>query len=366
MKDDAVELLNNFSAAPTRRSILAGLVALGASAATLAPLSRALAQASDEDVKSLTILTQGGPVGDALREFATPLFNQAHPNTAIELEVSSNSVMYPRMVATRNEPAIAGGMFNELFTALGLRDEMWEPLNLENMPNARSVPEALRPDNGHSMIFQQTPYGIMYNPDRVEKPTSWEDLYKPEYKGRVAMWATNLDAYAMAAVAAGRGVDVAAGIEEWIPHKENIGAWVTSPIAEADLVGRGEMWLSPHWGAWAEQARVGGLNVAFTIPKEGGTLWSNHTCCVKGLSPAATALVQAYFDTWYTEEIQREWLVKSFISPTISNIEIPAEFAENEAVLKPGDAEKLYRIPARDLAEEFSRYNTMITRLLRA
>ncbi|MEJ8571817.1 ABC transporter substrate-binding protein [Microbaculum marinum] len=366
MNDDVKSLLNRFSSRPSRRAILQGLAAIGASAATLDPLARALAQASDEEVKSITVLTQGGPVVDVLREFAEPMFAKEVPDTAVELEVSSNSVTYPKMIATRDDPIVAGGMFNDLFSARGIVDKLWTPLEYENMPNAEAVPEEIRADDGFTKIFQQTPYGIMYNPDKVEKPTSWNDLYKPEYKGRVSMWASNFDAYAMAGVAAGKGFSVAAGIEAWVPHKQNIGAWVTSPVAEEDLVARGEMWLAPHWGAWAEQARASGKNVAFTIPEEGGTLWSNHACCVTGMSPKKTQLTQAYLNTWFAEEIQREWLSRTFISPAVGTVEIPEELLSNPAVVTPEEAAKLYRLPAAELASDFKRYNTMITRQLQS
>ena len=365
MNDDVKHLIQQFSAYPARRDFLRRLAAVGVGAASLQPLAAALAQASDQEVRSLTILIQGGPVGDALRQIAAPLFQKAHPGTTVELEVSSNTVTYPKMLATRDAPLLAGGMFNELFTALGVKDGLWAKLGMDHMPNARQVPRELRPENGLTMVFQQTPYGIMYNPDKVEKPTSWNDLYKPEYKGRVSMWVTNMDAYAMAAVAAGKGLDVNAGIQAWQPHRANIGAWVTSPIAEEDLVATGEMWLAPHWGGWAEQARALGKNVAFTIPKEGGTLWSNHACCVVNLGTRANSLTQAYLDTWFDADIQRLWLTRSFISPVIPSVAIPAELRGNPAIVTPEEAQKLYRIPAAELASEFKRYTATITRQLR-
>lgn len=365
MTDDLDHLLRGFSRHRTRRDILRYLAAAGAGMATLQPMARALAQASAQEVRSLTVLIQGGPVGDALRDIAAPLFTKGHPGTQVDLEVSSNTVTYPKMLATRDAPILAGGMFNELFTALGVHDKLWAKLDLGNMPNASKVPVGLHPDNGLTMIFQQTPFGIMYNPDRVEKPTSWTDLYKPEYKGRVSMWTTNMDAYAMAGVAAGKGLSVDAGIQAWQPHRANIGAWVTSPVAEEDLVAKGEMWLAPHWGAWAEQARVLGKHVAFAIPKEGATLWSNHACSVVNLRANSNLLIQAYLDTWFDEDIQRQWLMKSFISPVLSSITIPDSMKSNPAVVTPEQAQTLYRIPARELAAEFKRYTATITRQLR-
>lgn len=365
MKDDMKDLLRVFADQPSRRSVLQGFAALGVGVATLNPLARALAQASDEEVASITLMSQGGPVLDVLRATCAPMFNAKFPKTKPEIEASSATVTYPKMQATKSNPVISGGMFNDTFTARGVVEGMWAKIDPANMPNAQAVKVGLKGGEGLAIPFQQTPYGIMYNPDKVQKPRSWKDLYKPEYKGRVSLWTTNMDSYAMAGVAAGKGLNVEAGIEAWMPHKANIGAWVTSPIAEEELVGRGEIWLAPHWGAWAEQAKAQGLRVEFTIPEEGGTLWSNHACTVVNMSPAKTRLTQIYLDTWFAEDTQREWLKRTFVSPTVPSIKIPDEMHSNPAVLRPEEAAKLYRLPAIEFASDFQRLSTMITRRLK-
>lgn len=365
MKDDTKNLLRLFADQPSRRAVLQGFAAMGVGAATLNPLARALAAASDEDVASITLMSQGGPVVDVLRGTTIPMFNSSYPKTAVEIEVSSATVTYPKMQATRDDPVISGGMFNDTYTARGVVDGMWAKLDPANMPNAQAVKIGLKGAEGFAIPFQQTPYGIMYNPDKVEKPRSWKDLYKPEYKGRVSMWTTNMDSFAMAGVAAGKGLNVEAGIEAWLPHKQNIGAWVTSPVAEEELVGRGEIWLAPHWGAWAQQAKAQGLRVEFAMPEEGGTMWSNHACCAANMSAAKTRLTQIYLDTWFAEETQKQWLLRTFVSPTVPTIQIPDEMRSNPAVLTNEEAAKLYRLPSVEWAGDFQRLSTLITRRLK-
>jgi putative spermidine/putrescine transport system substrate-binding protein len=365
MHDDTRDLLRLFSHQPSRRALLQGFAAMGVGAATLNPLARALAAASDEEVAGITLMSQGGPVVEVLRTTAAPMFNAKYPKTAVEIEVSSATVTYPKMQATKSDPVISGGMFNDTFTARGVVDGMWAKLDPVLMPNAQAVKIGLKGAEGLAIPFQQTPYGIMYNPDKVEKPRSWKDLYKPEYKGRVSMWTTNMDSFAMAGVAAGKGLNVEAGIEAWLPYKQNIGAWVTSPVAEEELVGRGEIWLAPHWGAWAEQAKAQGLRVEFAMPEEGGTMWSNHACCAINMPEAKTRLTQIYLDTWFAEETQTQWLRRTFVSPTLPSVKIPEEMLSNPAVLTNEEAAKLYRLPSIELASDFQRLSTMITRRLK-
>ncbi len=258
-------------------------------------------------------------------------------------------------------------MFNDLFSARGSIDKMWAKINPEWMPNSQRVPTDLLLPGGDGITFQQTPFGIMYNPDRVEAPTSWTDLWNPKYEGRVAMWDAYFDAYAMAAVATGKSPSVEDGIKAWEPHRKNIGIWSTSPIAEEDLVHRGEVWVAPHWGAWTEQARMQGKRVAFAYPKEGATLWSNQVHSCVGFAPKVTELAQRYLNVWLSDECQSSWLTNALISPAIGSLAIPPELQKNPAVVSASDAgKKLIRLDAHKVAAKFAATKALIERTLKS
>ncbi|MEJ0020316.1 MAG: extracellular solute-binding protein [Acetobacteraceae bacterium] len=363
---DTQGLLEEFRGHQGRRALLQALVAIGAGGGALLRVADALADVPADQVAQLTLLIQGGPVGDVLRQVANPLFARSYPKATVEFDVSSNTVAYPKMLAQRENPVIGGGMFNDLYSARGTLDKMWVPFNPAFLPNGSKVPAPLLVPGSLGITLHQTPFGIMYNPDRVEAPTSWTDLWKPAYRGRVSMWETYFDAYAMAAQATGKAPDVAEGIKAWAPHKQNIGAWVTSPVAEEDLVHRGEMWLAPHWGAWAEQAKAQGKRVAFAMPKEGATLWSNQAQCCAGFSPEMTELLQRCLNTWFSDECQTAWLTKTFISPAVSSVAVPAEMKSNPAIVSAADAGKLVRLDAQLLAKNFAAYKMAIDRTLKS
>jgi len=356
------------STAVSRRRIIKGLAALGAvGTADLATFAEALARATSDEAAQLAILIQGGPVAETINNIANPEFKRQFPNVSINLEVSANAAAYPKMLAQRNNPAIGGGMFNDLFSARGSIDKMWAPINPEFMPNARRVPRELLVPGGEGVTFQQTPFGIMYNPDKVEPPTSWTDLWNPKYEGRVSMWDAYFDAYAMAAVAVGKPPSVEGGIKAWEPHRKNIGVWSTSPISEEDLVHRGEVWLAPHWGAWCEQARLQGKRVAFVFPKEGATLWSNQLQSCVGFSPKITELVQRYLNVWLSDECQKAWLKNALISPAIGSLVIPPDLQSNPAVISAADAGKrLIRLDAKQVALKFAATRSLIERTLKS
>lgn len=364
--DETRYLLRSFDGHLGRRAVLRSLVAAGAGVASLTRFADRLAAAASEEVAQLTIFAWPGLVPEILKERSLAPFARAYPKVQVTLDISTNAVMYPKMLAARANPVISGGMFNDIFVQKGIADGLWVRPNDEWMPNKKAVPAALLPPGGYGVIFQFTPFGIMYNPDRVEKPKSWADLWDPRYKGRVEMWDSYFDAYIAAAVMSGKGPSVEEGIKLWAPHKQNIGAWTTSPTKAEDDVARGEMWLAPHWGSWAEQARSQGKKVAFTIPKEGAVQWGGHMVTVTGFSPKVTELTQRYLDTWNSEECQLGWVTKGFFGPANRNVRIPAEMLKLEAMMTAEDAaKKLIRYDVKAVGERIPQLKAMIDQTLK-
>lgn len=364
MDDKAIQnLLRNFD--PTRRSVLRGLVGMGVGTVATARFGEALAQASTGTVKELTIHLQAG-LQEICNAYADPLFARTAPGVAVNYDVGANGITYPKMLAQRDNPVINGGMFNDIYAQRGIADEMWEKFNPDFVPHAANIPQEILTPGGFGLPIHLTPFGIMYNPDKVEAPKSWTDLWDPRYEGRVSMWSAYFDAYIMAAVATGKGPDVEAGIRAWEPYKKNIGAWITSHINEQDLVSRGEIWLAPHWGGWTEQARAQGKNVAFVIPEEGAVQWTGHMQITAGFSPEASELTQRYFDTWLTEECQIAWAEKAFLSPAVATVKMPDHLLNNPAIVPPDQQGKLIRPDVVSIGPKMTAYKALVDRLLRA
>ncbi|TDR85381.1 ABC transporter substrate-binding protein [Enterovirga rhinocerotis] len=365
--EDTKDVLRAFDGHASRRSILKGAAAFGAGGTAFLQLAEALAQASAEDVARLTILSQPGIVPEILKDVTVPMFNKSHPKTSVVFEAASNAVAYPKMLAQRSNPVVSGGMVNDLFAQRGINDKMWAKFDPELVPNAANLPADLKTPGGFGIPFHLTPWGIMYNPDKVEKPTSWTDLWNPKYKGRVSMWDVYYDAYIMAGVVTGKGPDVQAGIKAWEPHKANIGAWVNSPTLEEDLVSRGEMWLAPHWGSWTAMAKSQGKNVAFTIPKEGGVQWAGHMQLCAGFSPAVSKLTQIYMNTWLSDECQLAWIERGLYSPASTKVQIPEALKSNPAIISAEEALKtLVRPDFVKLAAEMPKLKSLIDRTLKS
>lgn len=365
MNDDERYLLKSFAGSPSRRSILKSMLMAGAGVAAIGPLAEALAAETEAEVTNLTILSQPGILPTLCKNISTPVVKKVAPKVNVDVIDSNNTTSYPRMLAQRNDPVISGAMINDYFAQRGIADGMWEKFDPAIMTNRDTVPAAVMTPGGFGITFLITPFGIMYNPDKVEKPTSWLDLFNPKYENRVSMWDAYFDAYVMAGVASGKGPDVAAGVKAWTPHKANIGAWVSSPIVEEDLVHRGEVWLAPHWGAWAELARSQGKNVAFTIPKEGAVQWACHMQLCKGFDRGTTRLAQAYMNTWLSEDFQMQAIQRGFFSPVNKTVEIPEDRRQPGIVTVDDAIKNLIRPDFAKIGSELPKYKLMVDRALK-
>jgi putative spermidine/putrescine transport system substrate-binding protein len=363
---ETADILRSFAAGTRRRAVLQGLAAVGAGGASFLRFAEALAQAPAADAAQITILSQPGAVPDILRDATLPQFRGRHPATEVRLEVATNAAGYPRMLTQRSNPVISGGMFNDVFAQRGRADGMWVRFDPAFVPNTAKLPKGMETPGGFGIPFHLAPFAIMYNPDRMEAPASWNDLYDPKLRGRVVMWDAYYDAYIMAAVAAGRPATVDEGIRAWQPHKGNIGAWVNSPVVAEDLVSRGEMWAAPHWGSFMGQARARGGRLAFTVPKEGGVQWTGHMQVCAGFPPRVTELTQRYLDTWLSDECQLAWITRGFFSPASTAVQIPENLRSDSVIMSPDEAQRrLVRPDFEKMGPEMPRLTATIVRTLK-
>jgi len=318
---------------------------------------------------SIRVMVWSGLVEPIVREQAVVPFNKKYPNVKVELEVGTNADLYPKLLAAKGSAQYAGAMMNDLFSARGNMDGMWAPPNLTIMENAKEVPAELNPPGGFAIALMLTGQGLIYNPDEVEAPTSWKDLYRPEYAGRVVMSDGYFGAYSMASLIEGGDVnDIPGGIEVWKKYRRNIGAWTNSEGQKAELISSGSMWIAPGFGAWAEQEIAKGRKIAFAAPEEGQIRWSGSLQVLGGVEEVDSGLVAAFFDEFYSREFQEQFVKQGFFIPARADVEIPSDIADrSQAVMTASEARKaLVPYDVEAVAKSQRDYTAQIQRTLKA
>ena len=145
-------------------------------------------------------------------------------------------------------------------------------LTPELVPNMVHVLEPLRKSYAIPHIYSAKV--IVYNPNRVkEKPTSYNDLWNPEYKGRVGLVDIlsfqNLEAAALAA--GGSKTNYEPGKKKLMELKQQGAKIYPSNEALAAALKAEEVWLTVMWRARAVQWAKAGIPVTSAVPKEGAT-----------------------------------------------------------------------------------------------
>lgn len=327
----------------SRRGMLRGSAAVG-----LLGLAAGCARASDslgdksetqpdppiaptpDTTGTIRVMIWSGLVELLVRGSAIPAFQKKYPRAVVQLEIGTNSEQYPKLLASRANPTFTGLMTNGLYAARGQLDGMWQPHPSNLMPNAAKVPESVIPAGDLGIPFLLTGRGISYNPGKTSKPTSWRALQDPQFKRRVAMSDGGFDAYMMAAFLAGQPLEnIPFGIDQWVPHKDNIGAWSNASGQKAALLNSGDLWIGDEYGAWADQQRAQGLQVRFAVPEEGLVHFMGTTKLVKGTDPALAGLTAAFFNEFYTPEFQEAAMRQCFMIPVRNEVVIPDQVREN-------------------------------------
>lgn len=157
-------------------------------------------------------------------------------------------------------------------------DESLVP-NLAGMhPRVKELDKFVRVDGklyGVPFTFSSIP--LMYNPDLVEEPTSWLDLLKPEYKGKVVgypdvmsmivTWSKVANGLADPSKMTKAQLDATA--ELMIKLKQN-SRTIPSSLGEiSDMFGRGEIAMGMGWEPMIKWVQDKGVKLKIASPKEG-------------------------------------------------------------------------------------------------
>ena len=178
---------------------------------------------------------------------------------------------------------------NMAYVPLMIEADLLEPIDTSQIPNfEESMPffadqDLVRKDNKiYAVPFTWGTQPLMYRPDLVvEKPTSWLDVMRPEYKGKVVMTGSHVgNTQVWGKVVTGAEVpswmtpaQLKETIDFLIKLKNEQALTYTDSYGEmADIFARGEAVISTMgWEPVANWAKDKGVVVEYVYPKEGTT-----------------------------------------------------------------------------------------------
>jgi putative spermidine/putrescine transport system substrate-binding protein len=283
----------------SRREVLATSVAAGALAL---PFRKLGAQ-----TRTLTAMSFPGPFEEAARTVIAPVVRRATGATVVISPISTLDVI-TKLAASRDNPPFDYIVLDEAnyFSAVDL--DLLAPLPMAQLAHAKDLPERFVYPGQLGIYNALQLYGIAYNPKRITTPpTSWNDLFKPEYKGRVGWQGpeTSIGAAMLVEFARMRGGNEKNLEPGWAMLRDlmsNVATLSATSGALAVLFQQGQVDIAPLWLSVVEPVRARGADVALARPETGWGFLPNSGHVVKHSKNAA--LAAAYVDATLDPEVQ--------------------------------------------------------------
>jgi len=281
----------------TRRGFLAAGAA--ASACSLLP-GRALA--ADE----LVAATFGGTWSSVQKQVLAPYFTKASGATVVQSPMLATEQIAKLTAAKGAQPPFDVAMLDEGPAYEAIDAGLIAKFDPAKSPNFASLYSKFQDPFGPAITMQTI--GLAYNPKVIKTPpASWEDLFKPEYKGRVGITslASTLGLAFLLDVnrlEGGNEDDMGPAFRKLKALLPNLAAVSANFGAHGALFQQGEIDIGVQNFNFAEELKAKGVPIEFVRVSTGTPGWKTTMHVVQGaLKPD---LAHAYIDGQISAEVQ--------------------------------------------------------------
>ncbi|NPC54413.1 ABC transporter substrate-binding protein [Caenimonas sp. S4] len=291
----------------------------------------ALSQAALAQQGKLTVAWYGGNWGEAFNACVAEPFTKATGIKVVpEIGTSTTTLakLQQQKAATTIDVAWMDGGISELAQQAGVLED----LNVRAIPNMANVLDQAVYRSGKNTFAVGTGYysmGLVYSTKEVKQPpTSWKDLWKPEYAGTVALPSPSNSAgvpivFFLAKV---WGVD-AARLDPLYDRIRslNTALFFDSSGAATNAYQSGDAVIGAHFNVGAWDLIDKGVPIGFAVPKEGVWATDARLHIVKGTRNKAAA--EQFVNTALSREASACLATKLYLGPSVKNVSVPTEVA---------------------------------------
>lgn len=219
-------------------------------------------------------------------------FEKTYPNIRVNyMTFDSNESMYTKLKTGGSSFDII--IPSDYMVEKLIAEDMLEPLNFDNIPNAALLDEAFRnpsydPDNRYSVPYTWGCVGIIYNTRYVNEAdaTGWELLWNPTYAGKILMFDNPRDAFAIAQFEEGIDINtedpaaLSAAAAKLREEKNLVQGYVMDQVFAK--MERAEAWVAPYYAGDYLLMADENPDLEFLFPEEGYNLFVDAICIPKG------------------------------------------------------------------------------------
>lgn len=308
------------------RFLLLWVAVLGLVAVTGGPIP-----VSAGEPEELVTTVFGGTLEKAWRTNVIQPFEKQH-NVRVRVVTGLSVENLAKLRAQKDNPQIDVFMFDTPIALIGAKEGLLETLDPERIPNLRDLHDfAMDSTRQHVAVYTVSVF-LGYNTQYVkEKPTSWADLWKPEYKGKVLVpyisQITGAYFIAILGHAFGKGVfDADTAFARLKSLRPNILTFPTSHDQTAQLMNQGEGWMQPWSNDRIATQVKAGAPIGMAIPKEGSVFATGAMGIAKGTK--RKALAEKYVNFTIGEAAQAANAESIFLAPVNKKVQLTSEAAQ--------------------------------------
>src|SRR3989441_10621589 len=277
----------------------------------------------------IVMSSYGGQLDEPFRWFLADPFEQ-RTGARVTLVPSLSLEVIAKIKASPTSPPFDVILLDEGPHLQAAADGIVQRLDERTVPNIAQVYPAYRKvTHGFGVPQAYSVVGLAYNTKRVKTPpTSWRDLFNPEFKGQVGT--VNLNSslgvaflVMLAKLYGGSEADIEPGFAACKTLMSNVSAVAPRPGALAALFERDEVAIAPLWNNTILTLREKGLAVDWVVPKEGAVVVMSVMNMVTNTKQPD--LAARFINGAISSEYQLKAAVTPyFFGPTNSRVNLPA------------------------------------------
>lgn len=341
-----------------------GLAALAATTMAFLPAPSAQAQPQE-----LTVIVYGGSFEEGWKKAVIEPFERANPNIRVRIATGLTMQTVAMMRAQRSDPRIDVIMMDEVGAAQAHAEGLFEPLTPAAIPNMADLHPQFRVPGDPYTKFMYVAQVIAYDRNRIRTaPASFRDLWKPEYRNRVAIPDINTSHGVMLLIMAARmdgGGEraIAPGFDSLKALRPGIVTFWSQHAQVSQLFTQGDIWITTWTSDRAQGLIDSGGGIAWTIPREGAFLIDSTIGIARGTRRLDAA--QRYINYVLGPDAQAANAQHTYLAPVNRQVRLSPEVARKLPV-GPGVLESLtnadWNQVNTDRPQWVDRWNREITR----
>ena len=310
----------------TRRNLMTSALTLGA--------LQLFPGLSEAQAKRIVFATFTGSWEEAHRDVLVPAYRKATNGAEIVLDPMLSVDQIAKVTAARSNPPIDVMLHDPGPALVAVANDLVEPYPTDKSAYYKALIDDAQLPTGPAIFFQVV--GLTYNPDKIKTPpSSWADLWKPEYKGKVGI--TNLNStlgtgflVEIARMNGGNEANIEPGFKALDSLKPSLSAVAANPGQLATLFQQGQIDISPGNFNAIQIMKARGVAVEFVAPKEGAIAFKTSIHIVKNTQ--AKDLCFALIEAAMSPEVQSKLMAEPYlVVPTNTKVKISGEVAKTLA-----------------------------------